>query len=259
MLSVARIGALALATTGCFVDEGLPDGSGSTTSPATSSATATSSQTATDPLTTTDPTTATTQVGCGNFGDPCDNGCCGCLTCTFGLCIAAASNCGVCEACQGNGECAVAPNAPCAADDPCPATIWGAEDELCYAYAPVQGRCDADGACVAQPCTDQGEVAVTCADEKCTDPTACTKDMPVESSAGFCVTGGTTEKCGITCDDLIVDSVLTLRECAADGTCAQTDSNNCGNYKCAGPMSCATSCTSDQDCYGSACVDDMCM
>jgi hypothetical protein len=290
----ARACALALLASGCFVDDGLPDGpTAATTAPATSTSptTSTTTQTTTtattatttgttttgepDTTTTTDatsttsttsttaPLTTTMQPGCGKAGETCgDDTCCGCLTCQAGQCVPYDAACGTCQACDTDGACApVAPGTACtAASDMCTGTVFGAVGKACYAYGPATGQCDAGGNCDALQCEGMGAAIVTCDSALCANSDACLQGTAVDGVSGFCVESGQTSGCDVDCDNTIDGGVLQKRQCGPGGACTVVEEYACGAYKCDGQTACKAACDSEIDCAATAnCVGGSCV
>jgi hypothetical protein len=283
MFDRARACALVLLIAGCFVDEGLtagPTGDPATTATATTSTTGATTGTTSGAAVTTEASDATTSTSttanptttgpdqCGQTGESCGEGCCGCLTCILGMCLPAGAcgtcevcdftgecvlspgaSCGNCQVCNDNGKCLLAPGADCeAADNPCVGQIWGIDEDTCHAYAPA-GTCDADGTCIPKStCDEPGKELASCDDASCVVASACVADKPVDAVGDFCATDGPTADCATTCDDGVLDSSLEVRQCGPGGGCMLINVSDCGPYRCDGPSACKTSCASDDEC-----------
>jgi hypothetical protein len=262
MLARAPACALALLLAGCFVDAGLPDtgstpstaatSAGSTDAPATTSTTDVATTTAPEATSTSSTTDATTMpAACGVAGDQCDGAgtCCGCLSCTNGVCIATADPCGPCLTCAPSGMCELAdPGTACQGPSAeCEDTIWGVEGDGCFAYAYATGECNASGTCIASGCGGKGDSIESCDSAACVDPSTCVADNSANTLGQFCVEQGQTPDCTTTCLDTASLSVLSIRECGLGGEC-KTLVSDCGPYKCAGPTQCKTFCEFDEDC-----------
>jgi hypothetical protein len=191
----------------------------------------------------------------------CDQGVCCLTTCT-----------GACRACApGTGQCLV---------------VKGADDPNSCAGTDT---CDAAGSCkkkLGQPCADNAACAGGfCVDGVCCDR-ACSGTCEAcdganrgtcETVAGkprgarTCATDGST--CGGACDGTVAtactfpgvqtgcgtrcaDGVRTAGACDGRGACVSEAARPCpGNYACADPTTCRTTCTADVDCargYGCA-------
>lgn len=275
----------ALVAAACFTDrfpgsgsDGLSDAgsAGSTDQSATTAGSSTTTSTGSDTggVTTSTQTTSagtgtagssatsdatTTAAQCGALGDPCGDGCCGCLACTNGHCTANADACGACQTCAESGDCVPTAGAECVAADPvCEGKIWGIDGTRCLRFAGRWGTCDGSAQCTPNPesdCGGQGSTIAECTDAECIKPDVCVALMDANTvlDVGLCASGPT-EGCGDSCSDMNDGSVLYHSLCGVDGICGSAGQESCKGYKCAGPTACAKSCQNDSDCaLGFAC------
>ncbi|MBL9103531.1 MAG: hypothetical protein JNL82_21470 [Myxococcales bacterium] len=262
-----------LAVSACFVDTGKSSTSDAASTPADDDGPAPTSAgpgetTAADPSTgstadtaDTADTAGTTAPTCQPIGAPCTDGeCCGCLACIIGLCLPNDAACdGECIACGADGQCGqAAPGASCDArvDVDCTEMVWGVADGACYAMDKARPECTADGECIVPPCGEQGEVIVSCPECMLEENTctAGTKAGQIDL-ASFCAVGNhETPGCASDC----IGATVIQRYCDEGGVCRE-DAASCDPYVCdAG--ACATSCTINADCNGTAdCIDGKCI
>lgn len=205
---------------------------------------------------------STTGPACSLPGEPCGPAdCCGCGTCMAGTCVPDNNLCGPCSTCSAGGVCQRQPEStPCKlADDPCADTLFGLEGSDCFASAPADGRCDADGQCQAQACT-RGPLFAGCEFACLKDAGACSNGTPTRDFdlASFCAQNEPTVDCKHACVDNIPDDRLEESSCQ-QGKCQLVKTTSCGNYHCKSPDMCPAMCVGPVDCNpGHLCVMNMC-
>lgn len=282
MTLLRRISVLSLpaALAACFADAGPPGhsptgGATTTTSATTGEETAVATtMVATTSATTTTATTAdassvgtTEPAACGQEGQRCGTGCCGCLTCSQDqVCVAVDVVCGPCEVCGATGACEPAPvNSQCVVPDAdCQAKVWGKKDATCHRYAGLAGTCDEAGSCQPEECGGMGQAIASCADADCLLPAGCMKGAAADTITVelLCESDGPTPKCSEECKEEDGQSVLITSTCGPGGACMELEKQSCGGFACAGPSDCLMVCDPldpDSCDRGLTCLMGLCM
>lgn len=248
------IASITLASSACFVDPGTgtassPDSAASTsTAPPGDTTSAAPSTSAADTTsdTTGDPG-VTTGSACAPAGGACDDAtpCCGCRTCSVGVCVAGCADCQICEA----DACVPGPDdAACTLDDvaPCDQLVFGAVGSACFAYAPAAGATCKGGACQPPQCSEKGAMLHSC--PKCVrQDNGCIEGAQVNDVglADFCHVDEASPDCRDQCDNF---GGVEKYKCTADAECSHVGDSFCGgNLSCTDGV-CPETCNSDSDC-----------
>lgn len=280
--TAAQTGDTGLASAGTGADDGLHPTSGPTAASATGTLGASASEATitstgadtltstadadtTDILTTTAATDTTGGPVCAKIGESCvDGGCCGCGTCSDGICLPDNVVCGECQTCGMGAVCTPAtPGTPCmpAEKDLCATKIWGYAEGSCFAYAPTTGTCQPGAVCAAGQCGAQGVPIAKCDVVCIKDPGECESGTLVADFQpdNFCVFEGKTDLCKQHCEANINGDIVFDNACKA-GVCGIVQSTSCGNYKCDDKLEeCQKQCEDATDCaMGHVCADNKC-